>query len=292
MTTEKIGLLVLMLNAMVYDVVQWACILMVLTWAFAVLFFHYLSGRKNKVAECAEEGLPESLFPEGEAQSVWVLLKIALAAADPPLECLESSKMIATAMACYMIIAIILLLNMLIAMMAKTFDTAWENMSDNYNMMRASLVFRARDVPLPPVTLFRHFRKNALNLIGAMRARTCKRREGPSKTAPSEQNYQTLEEQEMPAVAAAEKEEQSIHLNDELTLNDLTPGRTLEVRLPQMNPKAVLHTIKAALDEQDYETNPARFKSEVLNKLSKLEKKLKKAETVASDVEILNVEIV
>jgi len=121
MTTEKIGLLVLMLNAMVYDVVQWACILMVLTWAFAVLFFHYLSGRKNKVAECAEEGLPESLFPEGEAQSVWVLLKIALAAADPPLECLESSKMIATAMACYMIIAIILLLNMLIAMSKSAF---------------------------------------------------------------------------------------------------------------------------------------------------------------------------
>jgi len=63
--------------------------------------------------------------------------------------------MVTAAMTGYMIVSVILLLNMLIAMMAKTFDRIWEHQEENHLITRANLVFRSSDAAPPPINLLK-----------------------------------------------------------------------------------------------------------------------------------------
>ena len=148
-----IGPLVLMFFKMLRDVVMWLVLVGALVLAFAASFHTIFKGTKASLdGDC--EGL-EVEIGSGVSRSIWVLIK-QLLGTDPVLDCLEEtaySLMSTGLLGLYLILAVIMLVNMLIAMMAKTFDVVWESQALNYQFVFARTVLSWADKPATPPPL-------------------------------------------------------------------------------------------------------------------------------------------
>ena len=157
-----LGPLVSMMIRMVRDVSRWLLLLLPVLVAFATwLFMMFVSADGGERAfddtatadECA-------VFADADMS----LRSITLALAEIPLggdshlSCLHASAFYVTApgvMLAFLLATMILMLNMLIAMMAKSFDSVWEQQALNYQHLNAQLVleYEARAAPPTPLTL-------------------------------------------------------------------------------------------------------------------------------------------
>ena len=86
---------------------------------------------------------------EGFLAALWALFKYAVGAADIlELDCLDASPIAMVAMVAYSVLSTILLVNMLIAIMAKTFDVRTTRES-NPRPSAASPMLKGRSTKLP-----------------------------------------------------------------------------------------------------------------------------------------------
>ena len=153
-----LGPLVSMMFRMVGDVRRWLLLLLPVLLFFATWFYVlFRTGTSDLEGSDADDC---AVFVNDEEYQV-SLLRIALAlvevamGSDNMLNCLHTSRYGYTApslMTTYLVIVLVLLMNMLIAMMAKTFDLVWDRQTVEFQFLTAKLVldYEARDaVPIP-----------------------------------------------------------------------------------------------------------------------------------------------
>ena len=193
----SIGPLVLMVTKMTRDVAQWATLLLMILSAFvSALHTLYQTPGPNWMA-AQEASSPTSAtlsqtldhdcidFDE-DFQSwdrAFFLLLEGTLTNENWLECarLSSHAILGSALmyGCQAMVAV-LLFNMLIAMMAKTFDTVWEAQELNYQFLLAQTVLTWRTQPTnpPPFNALRvpyYVFVGASSLISQLRALCCKK---------------------------------------------------------------------------------------------------------------------
>ena len=150
-----VGPLVLMFFKMVGDVSRWLALVSVSLLSFAAAFFTLFKGlrlSRHDDAECAD-AMEEA--GAGLHHAAMMLLE-QLLGADPQLSCFEASSFSLTAtslLGVYLTLTVVLLLNMLIAMMSKSFDTVWEAQTLNYTLQYGRAVLSWTVMPLAPPPL-------------------------------------------------------------------------------------------------------------------------------------------
>ena len=155
MTVAWMGPLILMINKMLLDVGKWLFVQLVLVVSFAA-------------ALCAlsQPPSPADFFPDAcDLATVasaakyrflrsFVLLLEAGLMEDAQLECARNHSTYPEAMFVLMVlfqlISVVIMLNMLIAMMAKTFDNVYEAQQLNFMFLRAQTIFTWIDAPPAP----------------------------------------------------------------------------------------------------------------------------------------------
>ena len=83
----------------------------------------------------------------------WFLIKTLVGAGGDHLECLEGTEQsfwAPTIMFVFLILTVVLLLNLLIAKFAKTFDVIFDTLDLNYQLLFARIVLSAKALPLFP----------------------------------------------------------------------------------------------------------------------------------------------
>eukprot|EP00326_Haptolina_ericina_P000384 CAMPEP_0181223756 /NCGR_PEP_ID=MMETSP1096-20121128/30727_1 /TAXON_ID=156174 ORGANISM="Chrysochromulina ericina, Strain CCMP281" /NCGR_SAMPLE_ID=MMETSP1096 /ASSEMBLY_ACC=CAM_ASM_000453 /LENGTH=579 /DNA_ID=CAMNT_0023316721 /DNA_START=1 /DNA_END=1740 /DNA_ORIENTATION=+ len=149
--SQRMGPLVLMLFRMVNDMVKWLCLLAVMLLAFGACF-HALF-----------EGAPAAChFGSSLAEDILVLIEL-IVGVDPDFDCLQASNQVTfvaapAALLGFLLLVGILLINMLIAMLAKTFDTIHETQAQSWQLLFAQLASKWQKEPAEPPPL---------NLLGA-----------------------------------------------------------------------------------------------------------------------------
>jgi len=131
----KIGPLVLMIIQMFDDITKWAAIMLVILIAF-LSFFYVLR------PECDAERLPLRLFG-------------SMLTGDSPDVCLEEDDEVLGAVftILFRVVAYVLMFNLLIAILSKTFDNISDAAVTNYQMLRAKLTLNWKDQESAPPPL-------------------------------------------------------------------------------------------------------------------------------------------
>ena len=129
----------MMVVKMFHDVVRWLLISMVIVLAFAAGLYHMLRISHQTDDECAhyQEALDSNILT-----AMGKLFFVALDSGEANIDCLSSTTVWGTApavMVLYLLLSVILLMNMLIAMMAKTFDDYWERQKEMYRFTFAQV---------------------------------------------------------------------------------------------------------------------------------------------------------
>ncbi|EOD36820.1 hypothetical protein EMIHUDRAFT_201068 [Emiliania huxleyi CCMP1516] len=155
-----LGTLTVMLEKMLFDTVKFLVFMVGCAVAFAAALHQlFLEAHVLDVEDCDKF----SEFGEGLLVSLRRLLLVAI----DPAESIDCAGTIAEAlqdfhftapfiMSVYVILSVVLLLNMLIAIMAKTFDTVWDDAETENRYLRAQLAVQYfGDAPPPPFNLLR-----------------------------------------------------------------------------------------------------------------------------------------
>lgn len=196
--SSSLGPLVLMIYRMISDMTKWLQLLALVVLAFGLTLHSMLRG-SGLLTECEDAGGMAGL-EEGLRPATWALFKYAVGAADIlELDCLNASPAAMGTMVVYSVLTTILLVNMLIAIMAKTFDDIWEQQERNHQMNFAQLAlsWHAATVAPPPLSVFRLL----AGLLGdvARWVATCTCTCGPSPSAPTP--FRPLEESDLAPTA-------------------------------------------------------------------------------------------
>jgi len=182
MLSSSLGPLVLMLINMVNDVLKLLILLFfVLTAVSSGLYilFNASSDDTNIDDLTVSSHCQELIALRGDVsqfEQIWFVLLNGAIRSEGYIECLMESHRVWTYLVWlyafgFVLITAILMLNMLIAMMAKTFDTVWEAAEINYQFLFARLVISQHQRPSSPApfnllhipTAAVHFTINLLN---------------------------------------------------------------------------------------------------------------------------------
>ena len=154
MMVAWMGPLILMINKMLRDVGKWLIVQLVLLVSFAAA-----------LTALSQPPSPSSVFPDScdlvnaadneyRFLHAWVLLLEAGLMEDAQLECARNHSSFPEAnfllMVLFQLISAIVMLNMLIALMAKTFDNVYEAQQINFMYLRAQTIFTWIDMPPAP----------------------------------------------------------------------------------------------------------------------------------------------
>lgn len=169
---SSLGPLVLMLFKMLGDVSQWLMLVVVILFGFAASLYVVFKGAAAEgVVErsrALKEGVPRGGGGEADECDQYtfeiganlghdmIVLYQSLMGGDTELFCLEQSEHWAVAtslMSVYLMLAVVLLMNMLIAQMSKTFDNVWEAQALEYQFISAQLVLQWAALPPAPPPL-------------------------------------------------------------------------------------------------------------------------------------------
>ena len=140
--SSTVGPLILMLKFMLLDFLIWVCIAGVCTVAFSVAIwqtFQYDAGDYTQ-DDCEIHGY----FDESVVQTIPRLMTAYFGGGEDYVQCFarasESGDYTASVLIfVYLVLAVVILMNMLIAMMAKTFDKVHEHYTRNYKVMKVKL---------------------------------------------------------------------------------------------------------------------------------------------------------
>jgi len=149
----SLGPLVLMVLRMItQDLLQWLVLLVVAFLAPFVAGFVVLFKRADVAADNDDDcnGLVEA-----RPLSIgFALFEMILGGGDGKVDCLQSagySGVVVATLQAYLVLTVVLLLNLLIALLSKTFDVVYENLTLNYQYLFARLVVTTEEsLILPP----------------------------------------------------------------------------------------------------------------------------------------------
>ena len=145
------GPYVLMLSMMVVDVFVWMSLMFSITLCFASALYVYASVS----GELDEMKVACSFYGDGRFLSYLYMLNEILIGGASPLECYkeQGDPVLVVLTLLYLLVSVVMMLNMIIAMMAKTFDRVFEYQAINYNYLFANIVLSVNldqgDVPAP-----------------------------------------------------------------------------------------------------------------------------------------------
>eukprot|EP00966_Prymnesium_polylepis_P297211 6867224-Prymnesium_polylepis.1 len=154
------------------DLLQWLALLLVgvlAPFATASFLLYKRAIEEHTVGFEIEYDVDESCvgseltLGKGMLAASWMLFKTLIGGGDGLVDCLqESAQPVAGVilMETYLVLSVILLVNLLIALMSKTFDLVYENKDSNYMYLFARLVISCDDQPLLPPPL------NMLQFVG------------------------------------------------------------------------------------------------------------------------------
>jgi len=160
---QTYGPLLLMLQRMVNDMVMWvfmtAIVVISFTSAFHTLYsdtYDYRAAALNRGDEVCENNM-DDLF-EQWSQAFQIMIEVLLSA-DGQFDCLRQSSNSSVAvvfMYFYVLITCVMLVNMLIALMAKTFDNVFEQQATQFLYIKAATMSVWLNYPAapPPLNLF------------------------------------------------------------------------------------------------------------------------------------------
>lgn len=152
--STKFGPLIIMAIKMLADTARFLVMLGGPVVGFAAGIVTLFKGAQGRVFdECVV--FDEDEAGGGIARSIVALLEILLGS-DNPLPCLYQSSHPVLApliMDTFLVLGILLALNMLIAIMAKTFDGVYESMAINYMFLTAMMVIKWSEAPAVPPPL-------------------------------------------------------------------------------------------------------------------------------------------
>mmetsp|Transcript_39735 Transcript_39735/g.96461 ORF Transcript_39735/g.96461 Transcript_39735/m.96461 type:complete len:624 (-) Transcript_39735:543-2414(-) len=168
-TFPALGPLVMMLFGMINDVLMFCGLLAI---CFGSFFASLYVLAKDGDTMCTDDG--------GE---VWRILFQLPLTGDVQLDCLfgRGSYTAYALTVLYTVLVAWLLLNMLIAMMAKTFDNVWESAEENYMFTRAQLVLNWSDASLVPPPLSLLSLPYTISRRVFLLAKACYKREFPEE---------------------------------------------------------------------------------------------------------------
>ena len=173
--SSTLGPLVVMTYRMVADMGKWLQLLSLVVFSFGLTLHSMLRGTDLLSAGHCDDAGGMAGLEEGLLPAVGALFKYAVGAADIlELDCLDASPFAMVTMVVYSILSTILLVNMLIAIMAKTFDDIWEQQERNHQMNFAQLAlsWHAASVAPPPLSICRLL-LSMLGSIGRVLGRAC-----------------------------------------------------------------------------------------------------------------------
>ena len=174
---SSLGPLVLMLFKMLWDVSQWLMLVVVVLFGFAASLYVVFKGAaaegvlRRATARALKDVSRGGGGGGGEDVDEcdqytyeiganlghdMIVLYQSLMGGDTELFCLERSEHWAVAtslMSIYLMLAVVLLMNMLIAQMSKTFDNVWEAQALEYQFISAQLVLQWAALPPAPPPL-------------------------------------------------------------------------------------------------------------------------------------------
>ncbi|KAL3918324.1 MAG: hypothetical protein SGPRY_006056 [Prymnesium sp.] len=138
-STRQIGPLVLMLKSMLFDTISWAMLMSVTIISFSIGMYQAF---EYSLAYPERDECSAVAFTESYTNHVPRMIISVLGGGEDYIMCfldVSSSPTASIMMTVFLGLAVIILINMLIAMMAKTFDDIFEHSEDNYKVQRAKL---------------------------------------------------------------------------------------------------------------------------------------------------------
>jgi hypothetical protein len=126
--SKSLGPLVSMVRGMLADVIRWAILTLTITAAYTVsLEMAFAGSSSDETDDCSSDA---AVFAEGNYHHVGRMVVAIIGGGEEYVMCfwrVLKNKQAAILMLSYLFLTVVMLVNMLIAMMAKTFDREWEN---------------------------------------------------------------------------------------------------------------------------------------------------------------------
>ena len=176
--SSQFGPLVLTVNRMVSNLVQWTLMIAFVVGAFALALFTYL-GQVDVLAECAD--LPESALGESLFGASFYLFRIAIKYGPRAnVDCFEASPYVAVVMFTYDMLSALMLFKMLTAFMTHAFHDVWDHSAVNHqmNLAQLTLTWHAAAAAPPPLSAVVRVRELASRAWSGMVRLGCMERLG------------------------------------------------------------------------------------------------------------------